>query len=154
MVWLISRKFYASRAKSAVAAVETQRLRIEAELSFAQQRYSELFAEAGLKERRIIGLIEEREREIARRAALEAQVHRVADLEESLAEVERKLQTSYDRLGAFAAREAALARELEIEQGATSERLRFLEESQQKLIGAFTAIPAPALIQKNYPFWR
>jgi DNA recombination protein RmuC len=152
VTWLFCQKTFEAKTQNAIAVVEAQRARMEAELSFVQQRHAELGAEVSRKEQRINDLLAEREREIARRAALEAQAQRAADLEESLAEVEERLQISYEKLGVFAAREAELAKELENEKGNAAEKLRLLDDAQQKLIDTFTALSAMALSQNNQSF--
>jgi chromosome segregation ATPase len=151
-IWLSFRKIFQAEAQNTVTVVEAQRVQAATQLSFIQQKYADLIAEFGRKEQQIADLVADRERENGRRAALEFQAQRAVNLEESLAEIEDRLQVSYDKLSEFAAREATLAEELEKEKRKTAEKLRVPENGRQKSFEVFHPLPAVALKDNHHPF--
>ncbi|MGH9767278.1 MAG: DNA recombination protein RmuC, partial [Blastocatellia bacterium] len=128
------------------------RMQMETQLILTQQRNGELATELIRRETRIEGFIAEREQDIKHRAELEAQAKRAADLEEALDEVEAKLEESYQKLGDFAARAAELTVALDNEKNNAADKLRLLNETQQKLSDTFSALSAAALSQNNQSF--
>ena len=96
-VWLLYRQSTENAVQKAIANHETHRAQLSAQLSLVQQRNFELATELTRKDERIYELMAEQGLQLARCTVLETQASRSADLEESLAEVESKLEESYRR---------------------------------------------------------
>ncbi len=152
LAWLTCRRKTKTAVQKSLASSEPLRVQLQTQLSLTQQRNAELGMEITRREKRIDGLIAEREQEIERRTALEAQAKRASNLEDSLGEVEARLEESYRKLGSFAAREAELSVALDNERNNAAEKLQILNEAQQKLADTFKALSAAALSQNNQSF--
>ncbi|HKX28020.1 MAG TPA: DNA recombination protein RmuC [Blastocatellia bacterium] len=149
---LFCRHLSETTIQKVIVGHETQRVQLKTQLSLSQQRNAELLTDLSRRERRIDELIAEQGQEIARRAVLETQAARTVELEESLAEIETKLEESYRQLSGFAASEAKLAEALEREKKSAAEKLQLLNGAQQQLAETFNALSAAALNQNNQSF--
>ncbi|MCI0524812.1 MAG: DNA recombination protein RmuC [Acidobacteria bacterium] len=152
MTWAYFRQATQGAFQQALANSVSQRMQMETQLILTQQRVAEMATELMRREERIEGFIAERQLEIERRAALEVKARRVTDLEESLDEIESKLEESYQKLADFAARAAELTVALENEKSNSAEKLQLLNETQQKLSDTIKVFSSAALRQDNQPF--
>jgi DNA recombination protein RmuC len=152
LAWFILRKSTLTSVDRARAESLAERVKIEAKLTFIEQRCAELSTECRRKDEQFQNMYASREKLISQAAALEAQARRSAALEESIAVMEMKLQDSFERLSGYAAREAELSKELENERKNAAEKLQMLGMAQQKMSDAFSALSAAALRQNNQSF--
>jgi len=152
ITWVIVRQAAQRDLQKAISDCAATRIQLETQLSHSQQRNNELSAELSRKEARINGLISDHSQEIARRAAVEAQARRATDLEESLSELEAKLEESLRQLSNFAASEARLREALENERSNSAEKIQLLADARRSLADTFGALSASALSKNNQSF--
>jgi DNA recombination protein RmuC len=152
VTWIIAQRQIRLTSESVVAAGEAERSVLKTQMESGQKRVTELSADVSERDRRISELLDDRSREMTRRAAAEELSKRVPVLERQVAEEQTKLSDSADKIVNLERERAELATTLSKDREAFSEKVQLLEDAKKQLSGVFSELSSAALQSNNQQF--
>src|SRR5215213_6617705 len=127
---LVCHKLISAASQTATASGEAERATLVAQLEASLKRSSEISAEVVELESKVSELLDSRESEIARRAAAEEQVKRIAEIENQLREEQQKQESLSIKLVELEKEKSELSTAVQKDREAFAEKMQLLEDAK------------------------